>query len=71
MSRLSASLAVVLTTSLLPVAAGAPSAVAAPAATPDLRAVIVGVDHFLGKTRPNIGAVRDATNAREALVRNG
>ena len=70
MSRLSAALVVALTVSLLPLA-GAPPAVAAPSPTPDLRAVVVGVNQFLGKTRPNIGAAQDATNAREALIRNG
>ena len=34
-------------------------------------ALIIGVDHFLGSTRSNFGAVADAADMREALVRNG
>jgi caspase domain-containing protein len=67
-SRLAAALVVVLTVSLVPVAAGIPSA---EAASPDLRAVVVGINQFLGKTRPNIGAAQDAMNTRDLLVRNG
>lgn len=34
-------------------------------------AVVVGIDRFQGKTRPNVGAVGDAIAMRDALVRNG
>ena len=34
-------------------------------------AVIVGTDHFQGRTRPNVGAVGDAHDMHDALVRHG
>ena len=34
-------------------------------------ALIVGIDHFQGRTRPNVGAVGDARDVRDALVRHG
>lgn len=68
MSRLSSALVVALIAMLLPLTVGV---LPVQAEAPDLRAVVVGVNQFLGKTRPNIGAVQDARNVREALLRNG
>lgn len=68
MSRLTAALVGAIAMSLSPAAAGTAPA---EAAGPEMRAVIVGVDHFQGRTRPNIGAVGDAMDAHEALLRNG
>lgn len=48
----------------------APIASAAPAAG-ERWALIVGVDHFLGATRPNFGAVNDAADVRQALLKAG
>jgi len=52
------------------VLAGPASAAPAPAAG-DRWALIVGVDHFQGATRTNFGAVNDASNFRQALLRAG
>lgn len=50
----------------------APIASAAPAPAAGERwALIVGVDHFEGATRPNFGAVNDAADIRQALLKNG
>ena len=68
MSRLTAALVVAIAMSVLPAAA---RTAPAEAAGPEVRAVIVGVDHFQGRTRPNIGAVGDAMDTHEALLRNG
>jgi caspase domain-containing protein len=38
---------------------------------PDMRAVIVGINLFQGRTRPNVAAVGDALDVREALIRAG
>ncbi|MGH2722549.1 MAG: caspase family protein [Actinomycetota bacterium] len=38
---------------------------------PDMRAVVVGINEFQGRTRPNVAAVGDAMDVREALVRAG
>jgi hypothetical protein len=47
-------------------------ATAAPAPAAGERwALIVGVDRFQGSTRPNFGAVADAADVREALLKNG
>ncbi|MDQ2826899.1 MAG: caspase family protein, partial [Actinomycetota bacterium] len=51
-------------------AGGASTASAAPAGG-DRWALIVGVDHFEGATRSNFGAVADASNVRQALLRAG
>ena len=52
--------------------AGVVSASAAPAPAAGERwALIVGVDRFQGKTRPNYGAVADAADFRQALLKNG
>jgi hypothetical protein len=52
------------------VAALPASAAPAPAAA-DRWALIVGVDHFLGATRSNFGAVNDAADFRSALLKAG
>jgi len=50
----------------------ASSAGAAPTtAAADRWALIVGVDHFVGATRPNFGAVNDAADFRQALLKAG
>jgi len=49
----------------------ASTAGAAPAAAADRWALIVGVDHFQGATRPNFGAVNDAADFRQALLKAG
>jgi hypothetical protein len=49
-----------------------PAASAAPApAAGDRWALLVGVDRFQGGTRPNYGAVNDAADVRQALIKNG
>jgi hypothetical protein len=48
----------------------AASAAPAPAAA-ERWALIVGVDHFQGATRPNFGAVADAASFRQALLKSG
>ena len=49
-----------------------PAASAAPApAAAERWALIVGVDRFQGSTRPNFGAVNDAADVRQALLRAG
>jgi hypothetical protein len=55
---------------LVGVLAGTASAAPAPAGG-DRWALIVGVDHFEGATRSNFGAVADASNFRQALLRAG
>lgn len=50
----------------MPVASAAP---APPAG--DRWALVVGIDHFQGGTRPNFGAVNDAADVRQALIKNG
>ncbi|MDQ6728394.1 MAG: caspase family protein [Actinomycetota bacterium] len=53
-------------------AAGELAASAAPApAGGDRWALIVGIDHFEGATRTNFGAVADASNFRQTLLRAG
>ncbi|MDQ4149422.1 MAG: caspase family protein, partial [Actinomycetota bacterium] len=37
----------------------------------DRWAVIIGIDHFQGQTRPNVGSVGDAQAFQELLRRNG
>ena len=50
----------------------APVASAAPAPAAGERwALIVGVDRFQGSTRPNYGAVNDAADVRQALLKAG
>ena len=52
--------------------AASPVASAAPAPAAGERwALIVGVDRFQGGTRPNYGAVNDAADVRQALIKNG
>ena len=49
-----------------------PAASAAPApAAAERWALIVGVDRFQGSTRPNFGAVNDAADVRQALLKAG
>jgi hypothetical protein len=40
-------------------------------APPNGAALIIGVDHFQGRTRPNIGAVGDAMDKRDLLIKHG
>ena len=47
------------------------TAQAAPPANGDRIALIIGIDHFQGATRPNVGAVGDAEDVRELLLRSG
>jgi hypothetical protein len=48
------------------------SASAAPApAAAERWALVVGIDHFQGATRPNFGAVADAADFRQMLLKNG
>lgn len=48
------------------------SALPALAATPaDNVALIIGIDRFQGRTRPNTGAAGDAIDKKELLLRNG
>ncbi|MGH9284575.1 MAG: caspase family protein, partial [Acidimicrobiales bacterium] len=44
---------------------------AGPAPAAEKWALVIGVDRFLGRTRPNVGAVGDALAVRDALVANG
>ncbi|HEV2758843.1 MAG TPA: caspase family protein [Acidimicrobiales bacterium] len=48
-----------------------PASAAAPPAAAERWALIVGVDRFQGATRPNYGAVADAADVREALLKAG
>ena len=48
-----------------------PASAAAPPAAAERWALIVGVDRFQGATRPNYGAVNDAANVRQALLKAG
>ena len=48
-----------------------PAGAAPPPAPGERWALLVGVDHFLGATRPNFGAVNDATDFRQALLKAG
>jgi hypothetical protein len=50
---------------------GAVSASAAPPAAGERWALIVGIDHFQGRTRTNFGAVADAADFRQALLKAG
>lgn len=51
---------------------GAVSASAAsPPAANERWALLVGIDHFQGATRPNFGAVADAADFRQALLKAG
>jgi uncharacterized caspase-like protein len=62
----------VLLTGVLGGILAAPVASAAPAPAAGERwALIVGVDHFQGATRPNFGAVNDAADVRQALLKAG
>jgi hypothetical protein len=51
--------------------AGAGVARAAPPAAGDRYALVIGIDHFEGATRPNTGAVGDADLVRSALLQAG
>ncbi len=44
---------------------------AAPSGSGDRIALVIGIDRFQGGTRPNTGAVGDAEDVRDVLVRNG
>src|SRR4051794_19795465 len=49
-----------------------PASAAAPAPAPAERwALLVGLDHFQGATRPNLGAVNDVATFRQALLKAG
>jgi hypothetical protein len=72
MRRLLLVLPLLVTGVLGGVATAALPASAAPVAGPgDRWALIVGVDHFQGATRPNFGAVNDAADFRQALLKAG
>ena len=47
------------------------AAQAAPPSNGDRFALLIGIDHFQGATRPNMGAVGDAEDFRDLLVRGG
>lgn len=47
------------------------TAQAAPAGNGDRIALVIGIDNFQGGTRPNMGAVGDAEDVRDLLLRNG
>jgi hypothetical protein len=53
------------------VASAAPASAAAPAAAGERWALLVGIDHFQGATRPNLGAVNDVAAFRQALLKAG
>jgi uncharacterized caspase-like protein len=53
------------------VAVAGPASAAPPPAAGDKWALLVGVDHFLGATRPNFGSVNDAADFRQALLNAG
>ena len=61
----------VLLTALLVLAGTTAAASASPPAGAEKWALIVGVDRYQGKTRPNSGSVGDAEEVRAALVRAG
>lgn len=48
-----------------------PASAVAPPAAAERWALIVGVDRFQGSTRPNYGAVADAADVRQALIKAG
>jgi uncharacterized caspase-like protein len=52
-------------------AAAIPASAAPAPAAADRWALLVGVDHFLGATRSNFGAVNDAADFRQALLKAG
>jgi len=56
---------------VLGVTAGIGAAQAAPPSDGDRWALIIGIDHFQGATRPNTGAVGDAEDTRAALLAAG
>jgi hypothetical protein len=53
------------------VGAAIPASAATPPAAGERWALIVGIDHFLGATRTNFGAVNDAADFRQALLNAG
>lgn len=48
-----------------------PASAASPPAAGERWALLVGIDHFQGATRPNFGAVADAADFRAALLKAG
>lgn len=56
---------------VLGVTAGLGPAQAAPPSDGDRWALVIGIDHFQGATRPNTGAVGDAEDTRAALLAAG
>ena len=56
---------------VLGLAAGLGTAQAAPPSDGDRWALLIGIDHFQGATRPNTGAVGDAEDTRAALLAAG
>lgn len=62
----------VLLAGVLGVVASAPAASAAAGPAPGERwALLIGIDHFLGPTRTNLGAVNDVASFRQALLKAG
>src|SRR5262249_3705569 len=56
---------------VLGLAAGLGTAQAAPSSDGDRWALLIGIDHFQGATRPNTGAVGDAEDTKMALLNAG
>jgi hypothetical protein len=56
---------------VLGVTAGLGAAQAAPSSDGDRWALVIGIDHFQGATRPNTGAIGDAEDTRAALLAAG
>jgi hypothetical protein len=63
--------AVVLAAALALAAVPLTAVASPPGGVSDKWAVIIGIDRFQGRTRPNVGAVGDAHDFREVLVRHG
>ncbi|MBV9664857.1 MAG: caspase family protein, partial [Actinobacteria bacterium] len=71
MRRITVIAALLPTLGLFLLGGGPAKAAGAPPYGLDKWAVIIGIDHFQGKTRPNVGAVGDAHAFHDALVQKG
>jgi hypothetical protein len=73
LARITAAVVLSLVTAVvMALGPGLTSATTAEAASgPDMRALVVGINEFQGRTRPNVAAVGDAMDVREALMRAG